>query len=115
MPEQQPFEQLVESHTQVAVVPLPEQCVPDGQAPPVEPHTHAFRLVSQRLVCVPEVQLTQAEPAAPHAASLSAVQLEPVQQPVEHKVALQPEQTPSGLGDWPQVPPEPHEVQAEPL
>ena len=114
LPEQQPLEQLVVSQMQVAVVPLPEQRVPDGQGPPVEPHTHALALVSQRLVCVPAHE-TQAEPAAPHAASVSVVHIEPVQQPVEHKVALQPEQTPSGLGATPHVPPLPQDVHAEPL
>lgn len=114
-PEQQPLAQLVVSQTQVALVPLPEQRVPDGQAPPVRPHTHALALVSQRLVCVP-AQVTHAEPAAPQALSVSGVvQVEPAQQPVGQSVALQPEQTPSGLGDTPHEPPAPHETQAEPL
>ncbi len=107
--------QLVVSQTQVALVPVPEQCVPDGQAPPVEPHTHDFEVVSQRLVMVP-TQLKQAEPIGPQAVSLSAVQVEPEQQPVVHSVELQPEQVPSGFGDWPQVAFEPpHETQVEPL
>jgi hypothetical protein len=97
-PEQQPLEQLVASQMHVAEVPLPEQCVPDGQTPPVLPHTHAFAVVSQRLVAVP-TQVTQAEPAAPQLVSLSVVQEEPVQHPSGHSVELQPEQTPSGLGD----------------
>jgi hypothetical protein len=97
VPRQQPLAQLVVSQMQVAEVPLPEQRVPDGQGPPVEPHTHALALVSQRLVAVP-TQVPQALPAAPQAVSLSVVQVEPVQHPVEHRVALQPEQTPSALG-----------------
>jgi len=114
VPEQQPFEQLVVSQMQVALVPVPEQRVPDGHGPPVEPQTQLLAVVSQRLVCVP-TQVTHAEPAAPQAVSLSAVQVEPVQQPVEHKVELQPEQTPSGLGATPHEPPAPHDTQAEPL
>src|SRR5437763_7333046 len=109
LPEQQPLVQLVVSQTQVAAVPLPEQRVPDGQTPPVLPHTHDFDAMSQRLVAV-AAQVTQAVPAAPQAVSVSGeVQLAPLQQPLPHKVALQPEQTPSGLGDWPHMPP-PHEV-----
>ena len=87
------------SQMQVAAVPVPEQRCPDGQGPPVEPHTHALALVSQRLVEVP-TQVPQALPAAPHAVSVSGVvQTEPAQQPLAQSVALQPEQTPSGLGD----------------
>lgn len=114
MPEQQPLEQLVASQMHVAAVPLPEQWVPDGQTPPVLPHTHDFAVVSQRLVAVP-TQVMQALPAAPQLVSASAVHVEPVQQPFGQSVALQPEQTPSGLGDCPQVPVPPHEVQVEPL
>jgi hypothetical protein len=113
-PRQQPLVQLVASQMQVALAPVPEQRVPDGQAPPVEPHTQLLDVVSQRLVLVP-TQVTQAVPAAPQLVSLSAVQLEPVQQPVEHKVELQPEQTPSEFGGCPHCPPAPHEVQTEPL
>jgi hypothetical protein len=114
LPEQQPLEQLVASQMHVAAVPLPEQWVPDGQTPPVLPHTHDFAVVSQRLVAVP-TQVMQALPAAPQLVSASAVHVEPVQQPFGQSVALQPEQTPSGLGDCPQVPVPPHEVQVEPL
>jgi hypothetical protein len=115
LPKQQPLAQLVVSQTQVAVAPVPEQRVPDGQAPPVEPHTQLFDDVSQRLVVVP-AQLMQAAPAAPQSLSVSGVmQLEPLQQPFGHNVALQPEQTPSGFGAWPHWPPAPHEVQTEPL
>jgi hypothetical protein len=105
--------QLVASQMQVALVPLPEQCVPDGQEPPVEPHTQLLALVSQRLVWVP-TQVMQAEPAAPQDVSLSSVQLAPVQQPVVHSVELQPAQTPSAFGGWPHEPPAPHETQFEP-
>jgi hypothetical protein len=98
LPKQQPFEQLVASQTQVALAPVPEQRVPDGQAPPVEPHTQLFDEVSQRLVLLP-TQVTQAEPAAPHAVSVSGVvHVEPLQQPDGHKVGLQPEQVPSAFG-----------------
>ncbi|MDB4967384.1 MAG: hypothetical protein JWN44_3073 [Myxococcales bacterium] len=114
MPEQQPFEQLVLSQMHVAAVPLPEQRVPDGQTPPVDPQTHDFEVVSQRLVAV-ATQVPQALPAAPQLVSASAVQVEPLQQPLGQSVALQPEQTPRGLGDWPHVPLAPHEVQTEPL
>jgi hypothetical protein len=115
LPEQQPLAQLVLSHTQVAFVPLPEQRVPEGQGPPVEPQTHAWAVVSQRLVALPTHE-TQALAAAPHWVSVSGrTHVEPLQQPSEHRVALQPEQTPSGLGAWPQAPPAPHEVQVEPL
>ena len=108
------MEQLVASQTQMAPAPVPEQRVPDGQAPPVEPQTQLFELVSQRLVLLP-TQVTQAAPMAPQLVSLSAVQLEPVQQPVVHKVELQPEQTPSEFGGWPHWPPAPPETQLEPL
>ena len=70
MPEQQPLEQLVASQMQVALAPVPEQRVPDGQAPPVEPHTHCLAVVSQRLVAVP-TQVPQDAPAAPQAVSVS--------------------------------------------
>ena len=113
MPEQQPLAQLVVSQMQVALVPLPEQRVPDGHGPPVEPHTHVFAVVSQRFVDV-VAQVMQAEPTAPHALSVSGVvHVEPLQQPLGHKVALQPEQTPAVVA--PQVPPAPHDVQVEPL
>jgi hypothetical protein len=112
-PEQQPFGHEVASQTQVALVPLPEQRVPDGQTPPVEPQTQLLEVASQRLVD-DVAQVTQALPAGPQAVSVSGVtQLEPEQQPFGHKVALQPEQTPSVVA--PQVPPAPHGVQAEPL
>jgi hypothetical protein len=114
LPKQQPLVQVVASQTQVALMPVPEQRVPAGQAPPVEPQTHDFAVVSQRLVLVPTQEM-QAVPAAPHAVSVSRVQVEPLQQPFGHSVELQPEQTPSGLGDWPQLPPAPHEMQVEPL
>ena len=115
MPEQQPLAQLVLSQTQVAAAPVPEQRVPVGQAPPVEPHTHALALVSQRFVVV-DAQVMQAEPAAPHALSVSgSVQLEPVQQPDEQSVELQPEQVPSGFGACPHWPPAPHDAQVAPL
>lgn len=114
MPEQQPLEQLVASQMQVALAPVPEQRVPDGQAPPVEPHTHCLAVVSQRLVAVP-TQVPQDAPAAPQAVSVSGcVQIAPVQQ-VLHKVALQPEQVPSGFGDCPHWPPAPHDAQVAPL
>lgn len=113
LPEQQPFAQLVVSQTQVAPAPLPEQRVPVGQAPPVEPHTQALAAVSQRFVVV-DAQVMQAEPMAPHALSVSGVvQLEPVQQPDGQSVELQPEQTPSVVP--PQVPPAPQEAQVDPL
>jgi len=113
LPEQQPLAQLVLSQTHVAAAPVPEQRVPVGQAPPVEPHTHALALVSQRFVVV-DAQVMQAEPAAPHALSVSgSVQLEPVQQPDEQSVELQPEQTPSVVP--PHVPPAPQEAQVDPL
>lgn len=99
-------------HTQVAAAPVPEQTVPVGQGPPVEPHTQASLVVSQRLVAVPTVQLTHAAPMAPQLPLPSAVQVEPVQQPVGHKVELQPEQTPSVVA--PQVPPAPHDWQTDP-
>jgi hypothetical protein len=100
-PRQQPLEQLVVSQMQVALLPVPEQRVPDGQAPPVEPQTQLLAVVSQRLVCVP-TQVMQAVPAAPHALSVSGVvQVEPAQQPDGHNVELQPEQTPSEFGGWP--------------
>lgn len=112
MPRQQPLLQLVVLQTQVALAPLPEQTVPDGQGPPVEPHTHALAIVSHRLVDG-VAQLTHADPAGPQALSLSGVQVEPLQHPDGHSVALQPEQTPSVVA--PQVPPAPHETQVEPL
>ena len=115
LPRQQPLVHEVASQVQVAVAPVPVHLVPAGHGPPVEPHTHALLLGSQRLVLVPPVQLTHAAPMAPHEVSPSVVHVAPVQQPVVHKVELQPEQTPSGLGDWPQVPPAPHEVQIDPL
>ena len=115
LPKQQPLAQLVASQMQVALEPVPEQRVPDGQAPPVEPHTQLFDVVSQRLVVVP-AQLMQAAPAAPQSLSVSGVmQVEPLQQPLGHKVELQPEQTPSAFGGCPHEPPAPHEVQTEPL
>jgi len=114
LPEQQPLEQLLVSQVQVALAPVPVQRVPAGQGPPVEPQTQDRLPASQRLVMVP-TQVTHALPDAPQAVSLSVVQVEPVQQPLEHKVELQPEQTPSGLGAWPHEPPTPHEVQVEPL
>jgi hypothetical protein len=98
LPEQQPLAQLVVSQMQVALVPEPEQRVPDGHGPPVEPQTHASLVVSQRFVD-DVAQVTQAVPGEPHDVSLSVVQVAPVQQPVEHNVELQPEQTPSGFGD----------------
>jgi len=115
LPEQQPLAQLVVSQMQVALVSLPEQRVPAGQGPPVEPQTHAWPLVSQRLVAVP-MQVTQALAAAPHWLSVSGeTQIDPLQQPLGQSVELQPVQTPSGLGAWPQAPPAPHEVQVDPL
>jgi hypothetical protein len=115
LPKQQPLAQLVVSHTQVALAPVPEQRVPDGQAPPVEPHTQLFDAESQRLVVVP-AQVMQAAPAAPHSVSVSGVmQDEPLQQPFGHSVELQPEQTPSAFGGWPHEPPAPHDLQLEPL
>ena len=113
-PKQQPLVQLVVSQTHDADVPVPEQCVPVGHGPPVEPHTHLSEVVSQRFV-VDVAQVTQAVPGEPQLVSLSVVQVEPVQQPLGHSVELQPEQAPSGLGLWPQLPPVPQFTQAEPL
>jgi hypothetical protein len=113
LPEQQPLGQLVALHTQVALAPLPLHIVPDGHAAPVEPQTHLAE-ASQTLVLL-VAQVTQAVPGAPHEVALSAVQVEPLQQPLGHKVALQPEQTPSGLGAWPQLAFAPQLAQVEPL
>lgn len=113
MPAQQPLAQLVVSQTQVAAAPVPEQRVPVGQGPPVEPHTHVLAVVSHVLVVL-VAQLEQAEPAGPHCDGVSGVtQVEPLQQPFGQSVALQPEQTPCVVA--PQVPPTPQDWQTEPL
>ena len=111
---QQPPQPLEASHTQVAALPLPPvQVVPAGQAAPVEPQTQLLLVVSQRLVDV-VAQVVQALPTVPHCVSVSGeTQFEPAQQPLGHKVALQPLHTPSVVP--PQLPPAPHEVQVEPL
>ncbi len=99
-------------HWQVADAPEPTHWRPAAQGPPVEPHTHAPRPASQRLVPADAVQSAHAAPGAPHAVSASAVHVEPAQQPDGQRVALQPEHTPAEHVPPPQLrqvaPPVPH-------